>query len=266
MSRLKSKTVIGIVAIVLGILICFIFTPLYNQSLEAKTKVVRVTKYIEKGQLISKDMVKQVEVGSYNLSKGVAVKENEVIGKYATCEMYEDENVIKDKLSVTPLAKDEYLQNLDGNKGAISITLQSFAAGLSGKLFANDIVSVLVTDDKETVIPLELKYVQVLACTTDKGDDIDEKSKSKNEDSEDNLATTVTLLVNETQAKTLANMEATQKVHLELVFRGSKEERSKYLQQQDEIIEIMKQETESQEAEINNATVDTSKEKGKANE
>ena len=47
MKLLKNKTIIGIIAIVFGILICFILTPLYTKSLEAKTKVIQVDKSIE---------------------------------------------------------------------------------------------------------------------------------------------------------------------------------------------------------------------------
>lgn len=260
--KLKNKTVIGIIAIVIGILICFLFTPLYNQSLEAKTNVVRVVKDIEKGQLIKADMIQEVEVGSYNLSDGIVKKKEEIIGKYANTEMFQNEYIITEKLSDTPIAQDEYLQDLDGKKGAISITVQTFAAGLSGKLFANDIVSIIVTDEKETMVPPELKYVQLLACTTNKGKDVDENTKSEADDEEDKLATTVTLLVNDEQAKTLANLEATSKIHIELVYRGSREERSKYLEQQEFILEEMKVEKSKDEetnTEVNEIKEETKK-------
>lgn len=240
---LENKVVVGIAAIVMGILITFIFTPLYNKSLKEKVKVVQVAKTIEKGQKITDEMVKVVEVGNYNLSDQLMKDQKEVIGKYAVTNMYEEEYLVSDRLSDTPLAEDEYLESLDGTKGAVSITLQSFASGLSGKLFPNDIVSIIVTDDKTTCIPPQLKYVKVLACTLEDGRDIDENTKSEADEDSDVVADTITVLANEDQAKLLANLEVTQKIHVELIYRGKEEIRDKYLKQQDKIIKQEKGES-----------------------
>lgn len=234
MKIFKNKTVIGVMAIVIGILVCFILTPIYNKLLEAKTTAVRVTKAIEKGQLITKDQVKEIEVGSYNLSADVIDKEELVVGKYAVTDLYVGENILSSKIVNEPLVTNEYLYNLDGEKGAVSMTLQSFAAGLSGKLIGGDVVSIIATEDKETTIPLELKYVKVLASTTSKGNDIKEGNSVK--DDEDELSSTITLLVDEYQAKLLANLEATKVIHVELVYRGTEEVVNQYLEMQDAIL------------------------------
>lgn len=241
---MQNKVAVGIGAIVIGILITFVFTPLYNQSLKEKVKIVQVERTIQKGQKITEEMVKVVEVGNYNLSNNILKDKNDVIGKYAVTNIYEEEYLVKERLSDTPIAEDEYLEHLDGTKGAVSITLQSFAAGLSGKIFPNDIVSIIVTDDTTTCIPPELKYVQVLACTIEDGTDIDDDSKSEADEDSDVVADTITLLVNEEQAKLLANMEVTQKIHVELIYRGEEEMRNKYLKQQDKIMKEEKGETD----------------------
>ncbi|WP_432409207.1 RcpC/CpaB family pilus assembly protein [Wukongibacter sp. M2B1] len=62
----------------------------------------------------------------------------------------------------------DYLENFTGDRRAIAVTLRNFASGLSGKLQNGDIVSVYVADygdKKETLSPIELKYVEVLAVT-----------------------------------------------------------------------------------------------------
>lgn len=56
----------------------------------------------------------------------------------------------------------------------MSITIKSFANGLSGKLQSGDIVSVIAPDYKKlgaTVIPPELKYVEVVSVTASSGYD-----------------------------------------------------------------------------------------------
>ena len=195
--------------------------------------------------MIEEDDIKVVEVGSYNLPVDVIRSKEEVVGKYAAIEMYPSEYIIPKKLSSSPLSKDEYLANLDGSKSAVSITLQSFAAGLSGKLLSGDIVSIITTDSNtnETHIPEELKYVKVLASTTAKGNDVDEDTKNKDDTEEETLPSTVTLLVNDRQARALANLEVTQKVHIELVYRGTEEDSNVFLDQQQKIMDEMDQAT-----------------------
>ncbi|SFR77666.1 Flp pilus assembly protein CpaB [Anaeromicropila populeti] len=241
MKFLKNKTVVGIGCIILALVLCFLITPLYNRQLDGKTELVKVTKDIKKGTRITADMVKLEKVGSYNLSKQYVKNLEAVVGKYAADNLFADENVLTERLRNKPLASDEYLEGLDGSKGAISVTIQSFAAGLSGKLFSGDVVSVIVTNEETTSIPIELTYVKVLACTLSNGNDIDENTRDDKEES--NTADTVTLLVSPEQAKLLANLEANQKVHLELIYRGEEEITNQFLKRQDKILEEMKEDT-----------------------
>lgn len=243
MKVLKNKTVIGIIAVVLGILICFILSPLYNKSLEEKAKVVRVEKKIEKGQLITDNYVKVIEVGKYNLPKKVIAQKDKIVGKYAVTDMYPEDYVMPEKLSETPLSNNEYLENLDGVYGAVSVTVQTFAGGLSGKLLSGDIVSIIATDTKEITsnIPPELKYVKVLACTTKSGKDVDDTTINQEAEPEDKIAVTVTLLVTDWQAEILAGLESGGAIQFKLIYRGLEEDCNKFLEQQNKILEGLTQ-------------------------
>ena len=83
--------------------------------------------------ITSKD-IKVVEVGAYNMPSEVVRKSEDVVGKYASAEMIKGEYVLAAKISDTPASENAYLYNLTGEKRAISITIPSFAGGLSGKL------------------------------------------------------------------------------------------------------------------------------------
>ena len=143
MSIFKNRTVIGIICILLALVICFGITPLFNQSISQKAEIVRVTKDIHAGELITKDMVTTTEVGSYNLPSGLMTVKNNVVGKYAKADFAVGDYILAAKLSEAPAAENAYLYNLDGSKQAISVTIKSFATGLSGKLQSGDIVSVM---------------------------------------------------------------------------------------------------------------------------
>ena len=236
MKIFRNRTVIGVLCILLALIICFGVTPLFSRSASEKTEIVRVTKDIKEGDEITAERVQTVEVGAYNLPQNLMTDKKEVVGKYATADLAAGDYILSSKLSAVPAAENAYLYNLDGTKQAISVTIKSFAVGLSGKLESGDIVTVIVADYQgkgETAIPPELQYVEVISVTASSGYDantgevVDEKE----------LPPTVTLLVTTEQAKVLAELEQDSELHLALVYRGTPENAAKFIAAQDALIE-----------------------------
>lgn len=242
---LKNRTVVGLSAIILSLVICFGITPLYNNALQSKVKIVRITKDVVKGEVVTSDKIETVEIGGYNLPKEVIKNKENVVGQYAVADLNKGDYILNTKLSSSALAENKYLYSLDGNSQAISITIKSFAAGLSGKLQTGDIISIIASDYgdlKETVIPNELQYVKVLAVTTSQGMDKayyqnnKQDNQQNNKDKEQELPSTITLLVNKTQAKLLAELEDKSKIHVSLIYRGSEKNIQKFLDEQDKVV------------------------------
>lgn len=237
MSFLKNRTVLGTACIAVSLVICFAVTPMFNKSVSHKTKIVRVAEHIKTGDEITKDMVRTVEVGGFNLPDNVLKDMDSIVGKYATADMHAGDYILHAKLSEAPAAENKYLYNLNGEKQAISVTVKTFAAGLSGKLQSGDIVSVIAPDYRKmglTVIPAELRYMEVIAVTASTGRDAN--TGEQDEDKEKNLPTTVTLLALPEQSKILAELEADGKPHLSLVYRGRPENAAAFIVAQDEVI------------------------------
>lgn len=249
MGFLKNRTVIGVICILLSLLICFGLTPLFNKGMSQKTEIVRVTKEIKAGDEITKDMVQSVEVGGFNLPDNIIRTTDNAIGKFATADLGIGDYILNTKLSEIPAAENTYLYNLDGSKQAMSITIKSFANGLSGKLQSGDIVSVIAPDYKkqgETVIPLELKYVEVISVTASSGYDANTGEQGIGDERE--LPSTVTLLVTPEQGNILAELESDSKPHLSLVYRGTPQNTRQFIDMQEEIIkELYSEEQEEQE-------------------
>ena len=149
MSFLKNRTVVGVICILLSLLICFGLTPLFNQSVSQKAEIVRVVQPIRAGDEITESMVQIVEVGGYNLPEDVLRQKESAVGKYATADLAVGDYIIPSKLSDAPAAENAYLYSLDGSQQAISVSIKSFAEGLSGKLQSGDIVSVIAPDYKQ---------------------------------------------------------------------------------------------------------------------
>lgn len=243
MKLLRNRTVLGAVCIALSLIICFAVTPLFNAGISHKTSIVRVTQNIKAGQQISKAQVQSVEVGGYNLPSNVIKSTDQAIGKYAAADLAPGDYILSSKLAASPTGSDTCLSELDGTKQAISVTLKNLAEGVSGKLQPGDIVSVIAPDYQSqgsTVIPKELRYVEVVGETTSAGEDVDtgktDSSGGTTTDNEKSVPSTVTLLATPEQSAILAGLDADGKLHLALVYRGSRENAQKFLDEQDKAL------------------------------
>ena len=238
MQFLRNRTVIGIICIVFSLIICFAVTPLFNRAISEKTEIVRVVKEIKKDEEITADMVETVEVGAYNLPENIIINPNSVIGKFASAELQPGDYILTSKVADEPAAENAYLYNLNGEKQAISVSVKSFANGLSGKLQSGDIVSVIAPDYKKqgmTVIPPELQYVEVIAVTANSGSDAN--TGEQTEEGEDReLPDTVTLLATPEQSLVLAELEAEGDIHLSLVYRGTQENAVEFVAAQEAVL------------------------------
>lgn len=239
MKLLQNRIVVGLICIVTSLIICFGLTPMFNDALKSKVEIVRVSTEIKKGDEITPKMVTTVEVGRYNLPSNVVYKTKDVVGKYANTDLYKGDYVLTSKLFDTPQLKNGYLTGLDGTNRAISVTIKSFAAGLSGKLERGDIVSLIASDvgeTRQTLIPAELQYMEIIATTASSGTDNNVQEEPENgEDAE--LASTITVLATPEQARLLVELEQTGKLHAALVYRGSSKNAQKFLDEQVKVLE-----------------------------
>ena len=247
MKLFKNRTILGIFCIVVSLIICFAITPLVNQGLSKKATIVRFNQNVMEGEQITKEMLDEVEVGNYNLPENLVRNISDAEGKYLLASVYAGDYIVAGKLSDEPAAENKYLYSLNGEKQALSITINTFAEGLSGKLKSGDIVSVIAPDylgSGETVIPAELKYVEVIAVTAKSGYD----ANTEEETEEKELPSTVTVLVKPEQSKLLARLEAEGEIHLSLVYRGEYSKAMEFITAQDEVLEELKMMEEEMES------------------
>ena len=101
MNLLKNRTVIGVLCILLSLLICFGIAPLFSKSVSQKAEIVRVTREIRTGYLITADMVTVAEVGGYNLPESVIRQLDTVLGKYAVADLAAGDYILPAKCLAT---------------------------------------------------------------------------------------------------------------------------------------------------------------------
>ena len=230
---MKNRTAIGIVCIILAVAVTFVVSPLVNNISDKKTEVVRFTADVSHGTEIKDTDIELVEISNSALPEKVIKDKNAVVGKYATTDIFKGDFATESKITDNANTASDIMASLKGDKVAMSITINSFAGGLSGKLENGDIVSIYVTNkDDETENPAALKYVKVITTTTSGG--IDENDVVENEDGSFELPTTITVLVSVEQAKILANYEESATMHVALVYRGDDATANKFLKAQDD--------------------------------
>ena len=236
---MKNRTIIGIVCIVLALVVTFAVAPLVNKLSDSRTDIVRLKNDIVQGHMIQESDIEVVTVGSTGLPTNIITKKEAVVGKFAACDLKANTDLLQSMISDKSDSADDVFHTLDGKKQAISISISSFAGGLSGKLENGDIVSLVIFENEtnKATIPGGLTYVKVITTTTAEGFDKDELTP--NEDGTYELPTTLTLLVNPTQAKMLVEYENRGVIHADLVYRGDSKTAQKFLDAQDLYFEML---------------------------
>ncbi|MEK4107005.1 Flp pilus assembly protein CpaB [Paenibacillus sp. FSL R10-2791] len=238
----RKRSTIGFLCIIHSLILTLGIAPLLNQKSSEQTSIVRLVKNVPKGSSIASDDLETVHVGAYHLPTDVLSSPDNVIGQYATVDMLTGDYLLPGKLSAVPL--DAYVSRLNGTKQAISISIKSLAAGLSGKLQSGDIVTLIASDYGElrtTTTPPELQYVEVLAVTTSSGTEAQspQKAPTDSEGDEQELPSTLTLLALPQQAAVLADLENKSKLHVALVYRGDAATAKTFTDKQDAYFKAM---------------------------
>ena len=247
---MKNRTVIGVICMVVAVAVTFLIAPLVNKLSMDTNEVIRLSQDVKQGVQITAEHLEVAKVKTDSIPEGTLNDPREIIGKYASSMLYAGDYLTAAKLTGEANTASDVFASLDGRNVAISVTIDTFAAGLSGKLENGDISSMIVVDKTagKAFIPGALKYMKVITTTTSGG--IDQDSIVKNEDGSYEIPSTVTLLANTEQAKLLAKYETDTTLTVALVYRGTAENAQKFLDKQDEYFADPEKE--------NNGEVDTS--------
>lgn len=234
---MKNRTIIAVICIVLAIVMVFVVSPLVNKLTTDSMDVVRLSKNLTRGTQITSEHLEMVSVKRDTVPGGIITDPNLIIGKYAATDLFAGDYLTNGKIAGEANSADDVFADMNG-KVAISVPLGSFAGHLSGKLQNGDIIRFYVrnTDlSASTFVPGALQWVKVVTTTT--GGGIDQNEIVENEDGTYEMPATATILVNETQARILAEYAATSEIHLALIYRGTAEKAQEYLKLQDDYFE-----------------------------
>lgn len=230
----------GIFSIVLASVIAFVAIPSVTKKTNGKVEVVQVTTNIKRGMQITKDMIELIEIGSYHVSDKIIKDMEEVIGCYAVYDLLLGDYIMPEKVSYVPLSSDLSLNEITEGMVAISVTMETLAAGLSDKLQAKDIIRFYHYDNQTNPLePVknipELQYVKVIAVSDSNGLEID-YTKPRTEEEEKLQTATITVEVTPEQAMLLTRYENEGILHTTLISRGDEKQAEILLKEQAEVL------------------------------
>lgn len=174
---MKKRIIIATILIILALVLCFVISPWIQSKSSGNASVIRCAKNIKKGSVITEDDIERVNVGKYNLQNNILTKENEILGKISTCDMYKYDYFTKDKLTDSSDERQNSVYKLNGDKRIYSLSVPSLSSGVGNMLECGDIVSCICTENGISFIPAELKYLKVISLTDSQGKNIEDSDK-----------------------------------------------------------------------------------------
>lgn len=229
--KLNNRFIFGLLSLLLAAVTAFVALPVIARQTNGKTEIVRITAPVLKGEPISADNTETVEAGSYNLPSGIARSLDDVDGLYATADLFPGDYILPAKVSTVPVSSDTALNSIPSGKVAISLTIQTLAAGLSDKLQPGDIIRIYHFLDVAVEVP-ELRFVKVLSVTDSGGVNVD-NAREPVEDEEKQQSATITVLATPEQARVITALENDGIAHVALVSRGNEKLADELLAEQE---------------------------------
>lgn len=217
MKIFQNKIVVGVICIVIAAILAFFFLPSISKSKSNTEKIYAVKNTIAEGTLIEESMLTEKEVGSYGLPQSIIKDKDKIVGKYASCDIAPDDLILSSKLS--DYAANQKLDKvMSEGKMLVTVSLDSVASAVGNHLKSGDIISIVGYANDTVVVYDELKLLEVYSIENENAEKLEDV---ENNEEAEHLASTVTLIANQTQAEKLIQAEYSGKVHAVFVKRGA---------------------------------------------
>ena len=213
----QNKIAVGVICIIVAAILTFFLLPSINRGKNGTVKVIKLTQQVASGTKIEESMLEEKEVGGYGLPENTIKEKDQIIGKYSNCTIMPDDLILTSKLS--DYAADQRLDTIMANgQMLVTVSVDTVAAGVGNHLRAGDIVSVISYADNNVHTYEELNNLEIYSIENVDAQNLEEASSDENAEQ---IASSVTLIVNQAQAEKLVLAEYSGKIHMVFVKRGA---------------------------------------------
>lgn len=232
---LTNKKLVGFCCVGAAAIAAFVVTPFMHSVTVQPEKIVVAMGDVAFGQVLTKDNLTLMSYSGDAVPQGAYRSLDEVAGKFANVQMFANDIVTELKVRNEYPGEDNYLAEIPKDKLAISVTAKTDSAALANKLRKGDIVSIYTIEKVDDVYvascPEELKAVEIIAVTNANIEDI--ITADGDIKSEEKQISTITCIVNDTQAALLAAADSHGEIHAALRLRGNPKYKAQLLEEQE---------------------------------
>ena len=165
MKFLKSKIFLGAVCVLLAAVIAFAVLPRFYQAQSRTETVVRVTRDVSAGTVLTAAMLSEVEVGAYGLSDKVIRVKSDAVGKVASEPLHAGEFLWSERV----MTREDYKKatqtesrGLTAGKCLVTVEFPDASAAIAGILRGGDVVDVYAcTQDEDRNYAVELSLADM---------------------------------------------------------------------------------------------------------
>lgn len=240
-----SRVVLAVIAIFLSVFIIFVIVPVTQVNATEEVSIVVAKSPIDQGRLFTEENITTTVIARKYLPEFAITDKEEVLGQYAAVPIDAGDYLFTNKVTATSSNPAEWTTDLGPDHVAISFTIRNFAAGLSAKIQADDIISIIALegDAEQPTIPSELTYVRVLAVTANTAE---EYVGSKENQEGKLLPASITVLVTPEQAIKIAELDMNGNIYVALVSRDDPDRAEELLSAQEAVLNKQIQVTQAQ--------------------
>lgn len=224
MKYIKNRYVIFALCLIISGVIAFVIVPAGNRHMTDSVDVVKVTRTIEENTQITEDMLEIKQLPKSAVTDNTICDKKEIIGKIANVKLLPEDNLVSEKFMEVKSEFDKtFYASENSEQLAVSVTVSSLAASVSGKIMPGDVVSVygFLNETKQLAEYPDLEYVEVIGVSNANAEELSERKSDNETDSSDKvIPATVTLAVNRNQARELVVLENTGSIHIVFAGRG----------------------------------------------
>lgn len=245
----RNRVIIMIVCVIFA----FVAVMYYTTSLRASinpVKVVRVAKgaQVLKGKQIKANQVELVDMSRLNLPSDACTELSAVVDKYATADMFSEQTVLNAGVTAEIQSITDAYASLDGNKVIVSVAVKNQSDAVADTLRPGDIVSPMIGNTEDYVVPPKLTFLEVVAVSDSSGSTVTAGAQDKDSGDSNKTASldgstkssntsikTISVLANREQALLLAKYDANSRIHFALAYRGDSKSSQKFLDEMDKV-------------------------------
>jgi len=141
---LKNRFFYAVVAILLAFILCFFIAPSKYKDMDATVNVIKVKDFVPEGTILTEDMLKSEQVGSFGLNNNAVKDISQVVGRATLADLDPRNPIYKnDLVPADSYGKGGGLESLIGpGQSLVSVSMSSAASSVAGLAKPGDLVDV----------------------------------------------------------------------------------------------------------------------------